>query len=160
MTRSFNFGSEFPISGYGYKCVPAFLFFGFWRNRSLYTLNPHQRRRTFGWLKISAVEGSKSRKGCNGKKNWSVVKSSVVWNITLLSDESQPTFRSNVSPPYSMFEKEPRKKPAWSSQQAGRIIYLLDSCFRWATRRYIPEDRNLHNYRCENLESNLIQWDL
>jgi hypothetical protein len=28
--------------------------------------------------------------------------------------------------------------------------------FQWTTRRYIPEDRGLHNQRCENLKSCII----
>jgi hypothetical protein len=42
-----------------------------------------------------------------------------------------------------------RKKPAWSRQQVEQI----SADFQLATCRYIPEDRNLHNYRCENLKS-------
>jgi hypothetical protein len=61
-------------------------------------------------------------------------------------------FRRNMSRLSSRSKNRPSKKPAWSS--------MLTTCssetsvdFQRTTRRYIPEDRTLHNHRCENIRS-------
>jgi hypothetical protein len=43
----------------------------------------------------------------------------------------------NESPPSSEFKDKPSKKSEWSRQED----------LQWTTRRYLPEDRNLHNRR-------------
>jgi hypothetical protein len=55
------------------------------------------------------------------------------------SSESQSTLRSNISPTSSGSESMPSK---------------TQSEFHRTTWRHIPEDRTLHNHRCENQESN------
>jgi hypothetical protein len=74
------------------------------------------------------------------------------------------------------------KKPAWSSSacyplHAGILLGLFfdpeDVCdvllpetsveLQRTTRRYIPEDRTLHNHRCENIKSYMkitLFWDV
>jgi hypothetical protein len=66
-----NFGSNFPFPVTDTSACLRFYFFGFCRNRSFYDLNPHQRSLASCSLHIGVVEGSKSRNGCNGKRNWS-----------------------------------------------------------------------------------------
>jgi hypothetical protein len=61
----------------------------------------------------------------------------AVWSV-----ESQPTFRSNISPPYSGSKNE----PICSSETSVDL--------QRTTRHYMPEDSStLHNHCCENLIS-------
>jgi hypothetical protein len=73
--------------------------------------------------------------------------------------ESQPTFRRSMLLPSSGSKNKPSKKPVFASH------FMLVSClvyfstlkmeatcfsgksvhFQWTTRRYIPEDKTLHN---------------
>jgi hypothetical protein len=87
------------------------------------------------------------------------------------SVESQPMFRSNMSPASSVLKNKPSKDPA--SMHAELVIYfdagfMLGLFFdpenggaccsetsvslQRSTWRYIPEDRTLHNHRCENVQ--------
>jgi hypothetical protein len=61
------------------------------------------------------------------------------------SVESQPTFRRNISSPYSGSKNNPSKKPEWEQVVSSSVDFQL------ITRRYIPQDRTIHNHRCENL---------
>jgi hypothetical protein len=55
------------------------------------------------------------------------------------SVERQPPFRRNVSP-----------------VNGGDMFFRNVNRFEGTTQRYIPEDRTLHNHRCENLKSYTI----
>jgi hypothetical protein len=78
----------------------------------------------------------------------------------MYSVESQPMFRWNMSS--SILKSKPSKKPAWK-QVASRAYFstlkMEATCssetsvnFQWITGRYMPQDRTLHNHRCENLK--------
>jgi hypothetical protein len=41
-----------------------------------------------------------------------VIKSTIFWDIKPCSSLSQPTFRRNISPPFSGSKNKPSKKPA------------------------------------------------
>jgi hypothetical protein len=49
------------------------------------------------------------------------------------SGESQPTFRSNLSPLFSGLKSKWRKKPAWSRQQAKLLRRLTSTDFQRTT---------------------------
>jgi hypothetical protein len=66
---------------------------------------------------------------------------------TVYSVKSQPKFRRSISPPSSGNQREGGGKQSpdsWPSETS--VVFQL------STRRYIPEDRTLHNHRCENLK--------
>jgi hypothetical protein len=71
------------------------------------------------------------------------------------SAESQPKFRTKISPPSSGSKNKPSNKPAYSSTPKIDAIFSSEMSvnFQRTTQRYIPEDRTLHNHRCENLNS-------
>jgi hypothetical protein len=60
-------------------------------------------------------------------------------------------------PPYSWSKNMPSMKPGWSRQEADLWLLPVPSKrrmnFQRTTQRYIPDDRTLHNHRCENLSS-------
>jgi hypothetical protein len=77
------------------------------------------------------------------------MKSSLFWNMVSLSDEIQPTFWRNISPPSSV--------SAWCLLHAGSMLGLLFNPedegvlssgtladFHWITQCCIPEDRTIH----------------
>jgi hypothetical protein len=83
-------------------------------------------------------------------------KNSVFWDITPCTFvDSQQTFQRNMSP------------SSCHLLQAGFLLGLFFGLWRWrryvppkrrlnfkrTTRCYIPDDRTLHNHRCENLRS-------
>jgi hypothetical protein len=92
------------------------------------------------------------------------------------SVEIQQTLQRDISPPSSESKNKPNKKPAWK-QVTSRPSFTLVSflayystlkveakCpseiyvgFPQATWRYIPEYKTLHNHRCENLKSYIIE---
>jgi hypothetical protein len=74
-------------------------------------------------------------------KEFCLLGCNAVWSV-----ESQPAFRRNM-PSFSRSKNKRSKKPAWSKWQAEQ-----------AHRRYIPENRTLHNRRCENLRFCLLQF--
>jgi hypothetical protein len=86
----------------------------------------------------------------------------------VLSVEIQLTFRSNMSPPSSQLKNKPSRALALLLARFMQISCLAYSVtvkmgatyssemsvdFQRTTWRYIPEDRTLHNHRCENLKS-------
>jgi hypothetical protein len=75
--------------------------------------------------------------------------------------ESQPTFRRNMSPPSSGSKNKPSKNllatffMLVTFLTSSSTLNMEATCssktlvgFRWTTRRYIKEDRTLHNHRC------------
>jgi hypothetical protein len=76
----------------------------------------------------------------------------AVWSV-----ESQPTFRRNISPPAELCLPAAFTLvfcPAYfSTLRMESICYSETSVdFQRTTRRYIPEDSTLHNYRCGSLK--------
>jgi hypothetical protein len=76
------------------------------------------------------------------------------------SVESQLTFRRNISPPSSGSKNKRNKVSVTSFHACFLIGTLFDPEDGWksvdfqrTTRRYIPENRTLHNHLCENLKS-------
>jgi hypothetical protein len=70
------------------------------------------------------------------------------------NDESQPTFRRNISPPSSGSKDNPDKRPA-----AGFLAWFILRPWRWGRHvppkrmlTYIAEDKPLYNC-CQNLRS-------
>jgi hypothetical protein len=57
------------------------------------------------------------------------------------SVESQPTFRKNMPPTYPRSKNWAKSREMFSSETSAD--------FKRTTRRYFPEDRSLHNHRCE-----------
>jgi hypothetical protein len=47
--------------------------------------------------------------------------------------------------------------PSWLNLESWRWRRKTLADFQWTTRRYIPEDKSLHNHSCENLKSYLPQ---
>jgi hypothetical protein len=72
------------------------------------------------------------------------------------SVESEPTFRSNISPPTSR-SKNPFRLASRSAYSALKMEAICSTetlvDFQQTTRRYISEDSALHNQRSENIKS-------
>lgn len=63
----------------------------------------------------------------------------------MCSFENQQKFRRNRSPSSSVSENEPSKK------LNVKLTASKTTDFQQTTMRYVPEDRTLNKYRCENL---------
>jgi hypothetical protein len=96
-------------------------------------------------------------------------KSSVFWDITPCSPLS---VNRRFGGSYRLHLQGRKISQARNRCQAGSkensgLLKTEATCFsemsvdfKRTTRRYIPEDRNLHNHRCENLKSYMIQNSL
>jgi hypothetical protein len=105
-----------------------------------------------------------------------VEKYYFLWYNAFSSAESQPTFRKIMSAPSSESKNKPSQKvelclpPAFtlSSCSAYSPIVKMEATFssetsvdiQRTTRRYIPEDRILHNHRCKNFKSYIFLLDM
>jgi hypothetical protein len=82
---------------------------------------------------------------------------SSYWNVQK-QDLKSSTFRKNMSPPWRIsFTLD--FCLAYSSIQKMEAISSSETSvdFQRTTRRYIPEDRILHNHRCENFKSYILK---
>jgi hypothetical protein len=89
-----------------------------------------------------------------------------LWDKRPLSPLKSTTFRRNMSPPSSgPISSRTRKAQLAACGDAGILlglffdhedksdITLRNVSWLWALRRYISEDKYLHNRRCENVRS-------
>jgi hypothetical protein len=89
----------------------------------------------------------------------------ILGHNAVKSAESEPTFRRNMSLPYLRTNNKPSMKSAWKHVES-RVCSDYYSALKMEatctsetsmdfqrTRRYIPENRNLHNHHWENLKS-------
>jgi hypothetical protein len=72
------------------------------------------------------------------------LKGTVFWGITLynLLKEEQLATYLHTGILFGLFDHE----------DGGDVFSKTSFDFKWATWHYIPEDRILHNHRCENLK--------
>jgi hypothetical protein len=101
-------------------------------------------------------------------------KSSVFWGISPCRPLIlKPRFRKNMSPQSSWSKNKQSRKPAWKELanksfcfHAGFLLGLyfepeMEAIYssersvvlQRPTKLYIPEDKSLHNHRCDNLKS-------
>jgi hypothetical protein len=82
---------------------------------------------------------------------------------TVQSVECQPTFRRNISPLSSGSKNKPSKISAQKHIASRALLKMEAICssetsvdLQRTTRRYIPDDSTLHNHRCKNLKSCIL----
>jgi hypothetical protein len=99
------------------------------------------------------------------------MKNSILWDITPCSS-SQPLFPGEHIASIFRVHNNPSKKPpdlcllpawCWCFAWLSSTLNMEATCssettvdFQRTTRNYIPEDRILHNHRCEDLKSYLL----
>jgi hypothetical protein len=86
-------------------------------------------------------------------KYWLVIEqmeSSIFWDIKQCSPL---IFNGRFGEICRLHLQDRRIKEARNEHEAGSAYYETSVDFQRRTRRYIPENRILHNHRCENLKS-------
>jgi hypothetical protein len=66
---------------------------------------------------------------------------------------SQPSLGSTYKPSKNQREAGSKQSLFIVSEDGGDIFHEMSVEFQQTTWRYIPENRTLHNHRCENLKS-------
>jgi hypothetical protein len=118
-----------------------------------------------GIVKISPVKKFYKYMSSNTTKKKYVDEFYLLGHNAVQSVESEPTFRRNMLPPSAGSKNKPRALLATSITLISFLAYSFTLKMEAAcssetsvdtqrtTRRYIPEDRTLHNHRYENLKS-------